>query len=355
MEILKKITFILPTCEPDEMFKWLLPSLKNIRMAKEYINFAICFQPPYTEEEINKVLNELNVLGFEYKYFYKDYEVVKPYTPLLRMRNDCAMLYPNSLVYGLLDDDMSFECDLCAGDLLYTLTQFIKDNNICVVAWKSLRWEVSFLSNCFATDGGIFYRGGVCYGFEGLMPENLYQFHNLKKLIPNYKNENLLELFGGYQDKFCADIRILNNIKDSINDDIVNSVLIVASCCVEHVKNRKERGAIAHNWKPAELLEGSIAQFIISYFNDSFLKTNSMSLLNTKQIECKEEYIPQLYNIYDKLQSNLTIVFNYPLIDRYSVLSRHKAGERFNTIFSNLFINNIYNNKMLEDLRKEFY
>ena len=77
-----KITFLLPTCEPDEMFKHLLPSLEKIQLAKDYINFAICFQPPYTEEEITKVLNELNRLQFNYKYFYKDYKVVKPYTPL---------------------------------------------------------------------------------------------------------------------------------------------------------------------------------------------------------------------------------------------------------------------------------
>ena len=291
-----KITFLLPTCEPDEMFKWLLPSLKNIQLAKDYINFAICFQPPYTEEEINKVLEELNNLGFNYKYFCKDYKIVKPYTPLIRMRNDCAMLYPDSLVYGLLDDDMSFESDICSGDLIYILRQFLSRPKLGVMALKAIdRWFC--IDNCFATDAGIFYRGGISYGFKGLMPENLYTFPYVKDLIPDYQNENLLELFGGYQDKFCANVRLFSRSEAGI----LNNVF------VNHVQNRKERGDLGHGWIKAQDLDGSIAQFIIKYYNKEFLHDNSMSLIDdrirNKLLENNYEFYPTLqysYEIHNK-------------------------------------------------------
>ena len=209
-----KITFLLPTCEPDEMFKWLLPSLNNIKDAKDFIQFAIGFQPPYTSEEINTVLDTLNTLGFEYQYFYKDYKATRPFIPLLRMRNDCAMLYPDSLVYGLLDDDMSFTDDSIVEVFKLILDTFVQRPNLGIISIKHKRQIV--YNNCFSTDLGIFYRGGISYGFNGLMPENLYGFKNITKLDLSYQNENLLELFGGYQDKFCAIARILNGSEAAI-------------------------------------------------------------------------------------------------------------------------------------------
>jgi len=293
-----KITFLLPTCEPDEMFKHLLPSLEKIQLAKDYINFAICFQPPYTEEEINKVINELNRLQFNYKYFYKDYKVVKPYTPLIRMRTDCSLLYPDSLVYGLLDDDMSFESDICAGDLITILNQFVVRDNLGVIAVKSID-KCYFMYNCFATDCGIFYRGGISYGFKGLMPENLYQFKGIETLIPDYKGENLLNLFGGYQDKFCANVRILRG----------DQVLILNNCFVYHVQNRKERGAIGHGWLKAQDLEGSIAQFIIKYYNKTFLEKNSMSLF--------DERIESILTKDDAPTRYLHLLFRYDVHNKF--------------------------------------
>ncbi len=347
MKELKKITFLLPTCEPDEMFKWLLPSLKNIQLAKDYINFAICFQPPYTEEEINKVINELNILGFEYKYFYKDYKVVKPYTPLIKMRNDCAMLYPDSLVYGLLDDDISFESNICAGDLIRVLDTFIFNQHIGVIAFKDCNRGM-FVFNCFATDCGIFYRGGVSYGFKGLMPENLYEFKNIKEIIPNYEGENLLNLFGGYQDKFCANVRLFNG----------SHALIFNNVTIHHVENRKARGAIGHGWIKAQDLEGSIAQFIIKYYNKNFLRDNSMSLYDERFEDMlysnTEKYsnITYPYMIYDKLKNSTT--FNNPLINKdYYLNEIEKLDINKINITNTLGINYFkeQENKLLEDYK----
>lgn len=281
---MNKITFLLPTCEPDEMFKWLLPSLHFIEKSKDIINFAICFQPPYTKEQIKEVLNKLDKYNFEYKYFYKDYQIIRPYTPLIKMRNDCALLFPNSLVYGLLDDDMSFINEDVNEQLKLTLETFTKEENIGIVAFK-LIYSVHRSNNCFATDRGIFYRGGISYGFEGLMPQNLYDFKNIKDIIPDYNNENILNLFGGYQDKFCAMTRLLNG----------NEAAIIWTKSINHVENRKVRGAEGHGWGQAQVLEGSIAQFIIKYICKDFLDTHSMSFANEEICNSLQEKYGNIY------------------------------------------------------------
>jgi len=353
-KILNKITFLLPTCEPDEMFKWLLPSLKNIQIARDYINFAICFQPPYTEIEINKVLTELDNLHFEYKYFYKDYKIIKPYTPLIRMRNECAMLYPNSLIYGLLDDDMSFDSELCGGDILEVLYQFNKDSEVVVACCKPVL-RGPFQPNCFATDSGIFYRGGIYYGFEGLMPENLYQFKNIKNFIPNYNNENILELFGGYQDKFCAMVRILNNIQDRKKylDSVTRSVRIIYSSLTRHIQNRKARGADAHGWRGAEELEGSISSFILKYINKDFLNHRSMTLFNCEQLNLTSTIYDQSLIKDDRIRSLIRYIginkfFEYKPLMNYIKYLRDERQLTLSDAFSQIDLydySKIFDNK----------
>lgn len=296
-----KITFLLPTCEPDEMFKHLLPSINILKESKDIINFAICFQPPYTEEQVKKVLDEFDKYGFIYKYFYKDYQVKKPYTPLIKMRNDCALLFPDSLVYGLLDDDMSFVKVKINDQLKLALDTFINNDKIGVIAFKTSR-SVNITNNCFATDRGILYRGGISYGFKGLMPENLYQFKNIKNIIPNYNNENLLELFGGYQDKFCANVRLLNG----------DFASIIYTNSVNHIENRKVRGAEGHGWINAQELEGSIAQFIIKYFNKGFLESHSMQLAD-------KDILRKMQEVYE--YNDITYIVNYPWSpDKYTTV-----------------------------------
>ena len=228
----KKITFLLPTCEPDEMFKHLLPSIHYLKDIKDKINFAICFQPPYTLEQIRDVLMELDRNNFEYKFLFKDYKVVKPYTPLIQMRQDCSLLYPDSDFYALLDDDMSFNNALISNFYYEVIERFMKDNKLVVIALNSF---ITTIENPFSTNAGLVYRGGKYYGFKGLVPEYLNQIEGYKTTTP-YEGENLLQLVGGYQDKFCAMIRLCNGDKF----DVLTYVP------TKHVENRKIRGAQGH-------------------------------------------------------------------------------------------------------------
>lgn len=264
MDINYKLTFLLPTCEPDEMFKWLYPTLHRLKKAKDFIQFAICFQPPYSNEDINKVIVELDNLEIPYKYIYKDYKVIKPFTPLIRMRNECAMLYPDSDLYALLDDDMSFESDAIVDFYKKVIRQFQNDPKLGVVGLEDYerRYE-----NIFATNNGIVYRGGKYYGFKGLMPHRLTEFGDVKTLIP-YEGEDLLQLFGGFQDKFCAMCRIARGDKAAQ----------ITNVPTRHIENRKIRGAQGHGWDDARFLDGSISVFITKYFNPYFTLSMSMTL-----------------------------------------------------------------------------
>lgn len=304
--MLNKITFLLPTCEPEEMFKWLLPTINILQPSKDFINFAICFQPPYSQKQINTVISELNKYNFNYKYIYKDYKIKVPFTPLLQMRNDCAMLYPDSLVYGLLDDDMSFVDIEVNDNLNLVLNSFINNSNLGVIAFKSEAF-MERPDNNFATDNGLFYRGGISYGFEGLMPQNLYQFPNVNKLILNYENENLLELFGGYQDKFCALIHILNGEDAALK--LVTSI--------HHTGNRKIRGAVGHKWLSAQELEGSISQFIVKYICRGFLLTTSAKLVNKSlAVELYKNYNKNYKYIKITRDKTNNIIFHYKELEK---------------------------------------
>ena len=256
------LVFVLPTCEPDEMFKHLYPSLHYLKTGKNFIKFAICFQPPYTNEEIDKVIKELDNLEIPYKYIVKDYEVIRPYTPLLQMRNDCAMLYPNADYYALLDDDMSFTDESCVKYLKVCVDRLDEDPDLSVIALND--YPRSY-ENFFATNNGIIYRGGKYYGFEGLVPHSLKAFGNIHTTIP-YEGEDLLKLFGGFQDKFCAMMRLCNGSK-------CDQLSYFPS---KHVENRKERGAYGHGWDSAKYQQGSVSQFIIKYLNKYFLTLYSM-------------------------------------------------------------------------------
>ena len=68
------LCFVLPTCDVDSMNEHLLPSLKNLGRLKAYASFGIIFQPPYTNEDMEKVIAEFDKLGLEYRYEYKEYE-----------------------------------------------------------------------------------------------------------------------------------------------------------------------------------------------------------------------------------------------------------------------------------------
>ena len=306
-----RITFLLPTCEPDSMFMWLLPSIKRLKDIKDLIEFNICFQPPYSDLDIERVLNEFNKYEFKVNWFKHDYKVIKPYTPLIKMRNDCALLSADAEFYCLLDDDMSFLSDDVCNYFLKALNEFDSNNKLAVISLYNQPIE-NHRENFYSTNGGIIYRGGSFYGFKGLVPQKLTDFNIPVKTLYPYRGENLIDLFGGFQDKFCAMIRLATGMTG----------LSIINVPINHVENRPQKGSIAHGWDAAKYKEGSIAHFIEYYFNPIFLVTKSLTLFDKKLDMELYPYkydqngdIRDEYNIYDNRgfswQFNLDNIANW--------------------------------------------
>jgi len=200
------LCFSLPTCDPDDMLMHLIPSLNNLGKLKDYCSFGIIFQPPYTEIQMNEVINVFKNQNLEFKYSYKEYEFDLGETPLNRMRQDASMMYPNSLFYGILDDDMEFldGIDLQYLDLIYLM---LKYRNLSVASLDAafidsdieneFKINLGDLNNTsLYTKSGLIVRGGIYYGFTGLLPEEL------------------VSLVGGRQDVITAVYRLIQG--DSI-------------------------------------------------------------------------------------------------------------------------------------------
>ena len=290
-----KISYILPTCEPKMMFKFLLPSIKYLKSIKDKIEFNIIFQSPYTNDEIKMVLNEFEKYKINVNWRFENYFFVKPYTPLVKMRNDCALMSPDSDIYGLIDDDMSFESSKICYYINKMIDKFESNKNLAVVAFYNEDMP-NYRENYYSTNAGLYYRGGKYYGFKGLVPKNLNEFNvNVKTLI-HYQNENIISLFGGNQDKFCAMIRLATG---QIGECMWNIP-------VKHLENRKIAGAKDHGWSNAEVLDGSVTQFILKYFNTRFIKTHFLTLFD-KELDkiiypykyFKNGKIKKKYAIYD--------------------------------------------------------
>ena len=226
------LCFCLPTCNKEDMFKYLLPSLKNIGELKNYCCFSITFQPPYEEEDIKKVLREFDNLNLNYKYEYQQYEFERGKTPLIQMRNDCALRYPKALFYGMLDDDMQF-LDGIDRDYLNVLNYLLGNRNCSVALFlppihndeASRKFNMGleyadFENTNYFTESGLIYRGGIYYGFDGLMPQDMLQY------------------VGGRQDTLIAIWRILKG----------ESSILTGNARCKHYQHRQIAGHSEYDW-----------------------------------------------------------------------------------------------------------
>ena len=160
-----KLTAIIPTCEPDSMFEFLLPTAIRLKSLVNLLEFNLIFQPPYTTTQIDKVVSELQNIGFKVNYYYKDYKVVKPYTPLLKMRNDCSLLSPKSDYYLIWDDDISIEDESACNYILDAISKMDENSNLAAISLYNQPIE-NHRENFYSTNAGLIVRGGKYYGFD---------------------------------------------------------------------------------------------------------------------------------------------------------------------------------------------
>lgn len=110
MEMNNILTLLLPTNEPSTIRRFWLPSIDNIKEIAQIATIAINFQKPYSEDDIKDIVSEIRSKGFKVVYTFNEYTVDGPgLVPFNKIRNDTAMLNPNSMFYALTDDDFSYQ------------------------------------------------------------------------------------------------------------------------------------------------------------------------------------------------------------------------------------------------------
>ena len=103
------LSFLIPTDKPDELADKFYTCLPVFEPIKEYITFCFNFQPPYTEEIIKKVVDELTSKGFKVAYCFNDYKWTPKTFSFVRMRNDAAQVAPKDTLYFVdYDDDILY-------------------------------------------------------------------------------------------------------------------------------------------------------------------------------------------------------------------------------------------------------
>lgn len=104
-----KLCLLMPTNTPEVYNSIVRSSWINLIPISPYIKISINFQPPWTEDAIKDVVEELESLGFNVVYSYNSYEIKKRgEVPFNRIRNDTYLNSPDSEYYMITDDDFWF-------------------------------------------------------------------------------------------------------------------------------------------------------------------------------------------------------------------------------------------------------
>jgi len=349
MENTNLLCFCLPTCNPNDMFTHLLPSLKNIGRLKDYCSFGIIFQPPYTEEQIKEVINEFNKLNLTFNYEYKEYEFEKGKTPLNKMRQDSSLKYPNALFYGILDDDMEFQegIDLEYLDILYLMLKYRKFSVASInpsqsspdFTYEPFEIKIADLNKVtFYTKAGLIVRGGSYYNFEGLLPEDMINLVGGRQDISTclyriIKGESAIECSNGkclhYEYRETPGYDEYDWLDYDSDEIITNTNWLEKNNYIRHLpilSSDKKLNFLDVNYQ--ELLQKGCTSFELLPINlltyDSYLIDNICDLINDIiEKESTDNYPLFMNNSYsiniaEENQEVQLYSVNYPLIASYS-------------------------------------
>jgi hypothetical protein len=102
---------VIPTVHPERVFNRIFcdESLEQLKVISKVGTILINFQPPYTEEEINSIIDKLTSYDIPVKYSYNQYNVEKKgFVQFNKIRNDASKLL-DCKFYVLVDDDFLFK------------------------------------------------------------------------------------------------------------------------------------------------------------------------------------------------------------------------------------------------------
>lgn len=160
-----RLAFLLPTNDPETFNSFFMTSIKHLKSIANKLIFCINFQPPFTMEEVEKVVSKMQNIGFEIRYVFNEYIVERRgLIPFNKIRYDCAKLCSEAELYGLCDDDFEFliDADLMINDII---SKFEKESEIGVIQCTNRPsifpfgyFERHAKYHNYYTDSGLFFR-----------------------------------------------------------------------------------------------------------------------------------------------------------------------------------------------------
>lgn len=251
-----ELGLVIPTNEPNVAFEYLLKSLGHLESISSRIVLLFNFQKPYTDSQINKVVEICEFHNLKYRVRFTEYDIKgQGMVPVVRIRHDSASL-AYCKYYMLADDDFTFLSG--SAQQLSRVLDYMNSHPSCGSALLKgkdkdqgvknfvIRPCRSFRIRCI-TDKGIILRsipGGV--------------------LFP----EDALSLVGSDEEKVAVTWRIHQGYYP----------VLVYNTRIRHYENsssnKKEKravpGSVMHQWNKKSILKDNVNKFIKEKFYPEF-------------------------------------------------------------------------------------
>ena len=192
------VHIVMPTCSPSEFFSKFFQHLYVFDLVKDTFTFGIIFQKPYTDEEINKIKEEFEKRKLNLLYEYREYEGTMHLTPLIKMRDDAAMLNPNADYFLNVDDDIVYTCSAeLFKDVIEKSIEHMEKNNVgaLMLGYPSHVNPYEEPGN----DGQFHPRDRSTWTTTGLLLKNIYGGH----IVP----VDATKCVGGHDDVLMGECR----------------------------------------------------------------------------------------------------------------------------------------------------
>ncbi len=193
-----KLGIVLPTNNPEDMFKFFIPTVADLCMADDIeIRILAMFQPPWTGELISKAIEDI----FQYaEGMFVHYLFVTYNSPpnMCSLRNWAAELWPEADYYMFVDDNFKFSTGTrlyprSSGERYWEVIQYMEKFTECgvVMCEGSLggsiqKWSIKpYSGGLIATARGLFFRA-----------------HPYR--TPNLFPADSLNVVGGYEESILA-------------------------------------------------------------------------------------------------------------------------------------------------------
>lgn len=244
--MIRKIHIVLPTYNPEEFFNKFFKHLDAFNDIKKYISFGIIFQTKYSQEDIMTVVDEFLRRDLLLYYDFKEYNGTMQRTPLIKIRDDAAMLNPDAEYFLNVDDDIIYTCSSTyLREVLFSSINFMEKNNIgsIMLGFPSHNDPFKEIRN----DGKFHKLYGDAWCGQGLLLKNVYDGH----IVPI----DATMCLGGNDDVLMADCRTyLNKLP-----------CYYYGVAVGHhtdIKEDKDRSMNRLNFKQCQYMEGSCRRYI---------------------------------------------------------------------------------------------